>query len=116
VDKKVGGVAFQEVLMEMGRSTFCLAVAGAGWGVRLKFAVMTGCIPVVIADEVEVNPSLHIGTKHLKQGRVPPFPGGNSLPAWLIIGKVVLWAVMEGCDRDEGFRAYEVKGRNQETT
>ena len=26
VDKNVGGMPFQEVLMEMGRSTFCLAV------------------------------------------------------------------------------------------
>ena len=35
-------------------------VAGAGWGVRLKLAVMTGCIPVVVADEIEVKLSDHI--------------------------------------------------------
>ena len=32
--------------------------AGAGWGVRLKMSLLAGCIPVVIADNVDVSPAL----------------------------------------------------------
>ena len=39
----------------MEQAHFCLAVTGAGWGVRLKLAVLHGCIPVVIADDVQVR-------------------------------------------------------------
>lgn len=46
----------KQVLAEMGRSNFCLATTGAGWGVRLKLAVIMGCVPVVVADGVEVGP------------------------------------------------------------
>ncbi|KAK9805103.1 hypothetical protein WJX73_008096 [Symbiochloris irregularis] len=43
-----------DMAKEMGRSHFCLATSGAGWGVRLKLAVMTGCIPLVIQDDVQM--------------------------------------------------------------
>ncbi len=39
----------------MEQAHFCLAATGAGWGVRLKLAVLHGCIPVVIADDVQVR-------------------------------------------------------------
>ena len=39
----------------MEQAHFCLAATGAGWGVRLKLAVLYGCIPVVIADDVQVR-------------------------------------------------------------
>ena len=41
----------------MRQAHFCLAVTGAGWGVRLKLAVLHGCIPLVIADHIEVRPA-----------------------------------------------------------
>lgn len=37
-------------------SVFCLASTGAGWGVRLKLSAMFGCIPVIIADKIQVMP------------------------------------------------------------
>jgi hypothetical protein len=36
----------------MRRSVFCLAPAGHGYGVRITYAMITGCIPVVIQDGV----------------------------------------------------------------
>ena len=36
-------------------SIFCLAATGDGWGVRLKLAVLFRCIPVIIADQIQVN-------------------------------------------------------------
>ena len=54
VDTGVQG-NYQEYMADFGWSTFCLASTGAGWGVRLKLALMHGCIPVVIADNVQVN-------------------------------------------------------------
>ena len=54
VDNSVEQWGFAEMATEMGRSTFCLAATGAGWGVRLKYAAMFHCIPVVIADAVQV--------------------------------------------------------------
>ena len=39
----------------MQQAHFCLAATGAGWGVRFKLAVLNGCIPLVIADHVEVR-------------------------------------------------------------
>jgi hypothetical protein len=35
-------------------STFCIAATGSGFGVRAKLAVMNGCIPVIIADAIQV--------------------------------------------------------------
>ena len=43
------------MLLEMGRSVFCLTPNGAGWGSRLKLAVMFGCIPVVINQNVQAS-------------------------------------------------------------
>lgn len=40
---------------DMRRSVFCLAPTGQGWGVRLKQAIFAGCIPVVVADHVQVT-------------------------------------------------------------
>ena len=42
-------------MADFGRSVFCFAATGAGWGVRLKLALMHGCIPVIVADHVEVG-------------------------------------------------------------
>ncbi|KAK9819900.1 hypothetical protein WJX72_003779 [[Myrmecia] bisecta] len=39
---------------QFGRSTFCLASTGAGWGVRLKMSLTYGCIPVIVADRVQM--------------------------------------------------------------
>lgn len=50
---KQGG--YEEYMADFGRSLFCLASTGAGWGVRLKLALMHGCIPLVIADRVQVT-------------------------------------------------------------
>lgn len=36
-------------------STFCLAATGYGWGVRAKYALYHGCIPLVIADGTQVK-------------------------------------------------------------
>ena len=45
------------MMREMGRSHFCLAPAGDGYETRLKLAVLVGCIPLVIQDELEVSES-----------------------------------------------------------
>eukprot|EP00884_Botryococcus_braunii_P001012 jgi/Botrbrau1/10911/Bobra.0025s0084.1 len=37
------------------RARFCLALTGAGWGSRFKTAILCGCIPVVISDDVAVE-------------------------------------------------------------
>ena len=57
IDTNVHGY-YQEYMYDFGRATFCLALTGAGWGARLKLAIMHGCIPVVVADRVHVRPSL----------------------------------------------------------
>ena len=36
-------------------SLFCLAPTGSGWGMRLRFALLSGCIPVIIDDHVRVR-------------------------------------------------------------
>ncbi|GIL81236.1 hypothetical protein Vretimale_1194 [Volvox reticuliferus] len=36
----------------MQRSKFCLAPMGAGWGIRLTEAMVTGCVPVIIQDHI----------------------------------------------------------------
>ncbi|KAK9805101.1 hypothetical protein WJX73_007609 [Symbiochloris irregularis] len=43
-----------ELMAEMGRSHFCLAPTGDGFGNRLKLAIAVGCIPLVIQDRVLV--------------------------------------------------------------
>ena len=43
------------MLLEMGRSVFCLTPTGAGWGTRLKLAVMFRCIPVIINQDVQAS-------------------------------------------------------------
>lgn len=45
----------QRYLQGFEESVFCLAATGAGWGVRLKLSVMFRCIPVIIADQVQVR-------------------------------------------------------------
>eukprot|EP00238_Polyblepharides_amylifera_P012122 CAMPEP_0196596368 /NCGR_PEP_ID=MMETSP1081-20130531/85664_1 /TAXON_ID=36882 /ORGANISM="Pyramimonas amylifera, Strain CCMP720" /LENGTH=219 /DNA_ID=CAMNT_0041921335 /DNA_START=101 /DNA_END=760 /DNA_ORIENTATION=+ len=37
----------------MGRSLFCLAPTGDGWGRRTTLAAMYGCIPVIVQDDVQ---------------------------------------------------------------
>ena len=44
-----------EMRAHMHASLFCLAPTGSGWGVRLKFALLSGCIPVIIDDHVRVR-------------------------------------------------------------
>ncbi|KAG2485164.1 hypothetical protein HYH03_016054 [Edaphochlamys debaryana] len=36
----------------MHRSKFCFAPSGAGWGIRLAEAMVTGCVPVIVQDHV----------------------------------------------------------------
>ena len=55
LDRQAEERSQQEVLKGMAHSNFCLAATGAGWGVRLQQSLMMGCIPVVIAPDVEVN-------------------------------------------------------------
>ncbi|KAK9830108.1 hypothetical protein WJX72_009832 [[Myrmecia] bisecta] len=45
----------EEYLEGFGQSLFCLAATGAGWGVRLKLAMMYRCIPVIISDDVQME-------------------------------------------------------------
>lgn len=39
----------------LASSTFCLVLQGDGWSARMDDAVLHGCIPVVIIDEVYVS-------------------------------------------------------------
>ena len=60
--KMKGKVVFKElddevdVMQEMLRSTFCLCPGGdfEGWSLRLYRAISAGCIPVIVADNVEL--------------------------------------------------------------
>lgn len=36
-------------------STFCVAATGHGWAARDKLALYHGCIPIVIADDTQVD-------------------------------------------------------------
>lgn len=47
-----GGVP--NMLERETETVFCLAPTGHGWGTRLKVALLCGCIPVVIGDDVAV--------------------------------------------------------------
>lgn len=64
-------------LFEMAQSQFCLAPTGYGWGVRLKQSLIAGCIPVVIADEIEVCSRLstlfHLSTLALRKLLIHPY-------------------------------------------
>jgi hypothetical protein len=42
----------EAMFARMRRAVFCLAPSGHGWGVRITYAMLTGCIPVVIQDGV----------------------------------------------------------------
>ena len=55
LDKQAAPRSQQEVLKGMALSVFCLAATGAGWGVRLQQSIMMGCIPIVVAPDVEVR-------------------------------------------------------------
>ncbi|KAK9817385.1 hypothetical protein WJX74_003985 [Apatococcus lobatus] len=50
-----GPLGGEEYLRGFAESVFCLAATGAGWGVRVKLAVTFRCIPVIIADEVQME-------------------------------------------------------------
>ncbi|KAK9863982.1 hypothetical protein WJX84_011926 [Apatococcus fuscideae] len=52
VDGRVEG---EDYLRGFEESVFCLAATGDGWGVRLKLAVMFRCIPVIIADQIQME-------------------------------------------------------------
>lgn len=52
VDGRVEG---NDYLRGFEESVFCLAATGDGWGVRLKLAVLFRCIPVIIADQIQVR-------------------------------------------------------------
>ncbi len=47
--KRVDAAEYESLL---GRSRFCLAPYGHGWGMRLSHALMHGCVPVVLQDRV----------------------------------------------------------------
>ena len=53
-----GKLSHEDVRNQMHASLFCLAPTGSGWGVRLKQALMSGCIPVIIDDHVRVRAQL----------------------------------------------------------
>ncbi|KXZ50301.1 hypothetical protein GPECTOR_17g940 [Gonium pectorale] len=50
-DWKIGGPSGQAA-DEMQKAKFCLAPMGAGWGIRLGEAMVTGCVPVIVQDHV----------------------------------------------------------------
>ncbi|KAK9817397.1 hypothetical protein WJX74_010418 [Apatococcus lobatus] len=52
VDGRVEG---DDYLRGFEESIFCLAATGDGWGVRLKLAVLFRCIPVIIADQIQME-------------------------------------------------------------
>ena len=64
LDRQAEERSQQEVLRDMSLSVFCLAASGAGWGVRLQQSIMMGCIPVVVAPDVEVSPTLALSADH----------------------------------------------------
>lgn len=66
---KEGG--YGEYKADFGQSLFCLALTGAGWGVRLKLALWHGCIPVIISDRVQVS---HADTVYFLSFKVTEAP------------------------------------------
>eukprot|EP00854_Cymbomonas_tetramitiformis_P020169 gene20169-24143_t len=49
-----GRQSYDEYLQSLASSIFCFAPAGHGWGQRMTLAVMYGCIPVIMQDNVTV--------------------------------------------------------------
>jgi hypothetical protein len=45
--------------ISMRNATFCLCPAGSGWSHRLTYAMVSGCIPVIIMDSV-VQPGMDV--------------------------------------------------------
>eukprot|EP00884_Botryococcus_braunii_P022615 jgi/Botrbrau1/9037/Bobra.0376s0014.1 len=45
----------QDYIDDMQRSIFCLTPSGNGYGDRVKMAILNGCIPFVIQDNVQVE-------------------------------------------------------------
>ncbi len=43
----------------MADAVFCLALTGGGWGVRFKMALLCGCIPLLLSDDVLVSSPSH---------------------------------------------------------
>lgn len=52
VDSAVERMDMVSFMQSMRRSQFCLAPSGSGFGVRIVYAAVAGCIPVVIQDGV----------------------------------------------------------------
>ena len=55
VDNELARLSNPDMFGEMGRSLFCLAPSGSGFGNRLKLAIMAGCIPIVVQDQVQAG-------------------------------------------------------------
>ncbi|KAG7674943.1 hypothetical protein Ndes2526A_g07692 [Nannochloris sp. 'desiccata'] len=51
-DKEIKKLAYGEALSS---SVFCFVLPGDGWSGRFEDAIMHGCIPVIIQDEVDVS-------------------------------------------------------------
>ena len=68
----------------MHASLFCLAATGSGWGSRLKLALVCGCIPVIIDDQVRVSlPGVsRVSPAGLVGGRLLGLPGAQSSWSW----------------------------------
>lgn len=45
-------MCYSDAVEYMATTRFCLAPYGAGWGIRLSALMVTGCIPVIIQDQV----------------------------------------------------------------
>jgi hypothetical protein len=43
-----GGMPPDEYALKLDSSKFCLAPSGYGWGIRLNYYMVTGCVPVII--------------------------------------------------------------------
>ncbi|KAG2485163.1 hypothetical protein HYH03_016053 [Edaphochlamys debaryana] len=48
----VTGPLHAYALEAMRQATFCLAPSGAGWGIRLSTAMVSGCVPVIVQDHI----------------------------------------------------------------
>jgi hypothetical protein len=43
-----GGMPPEQYARMLNSSRFCLAPSGYGWGIRLNYYMVTGCVPVII--------------------------------------------------------------------
>ncbi|PNW87478.1 hypothetical protein CHLRE_02g144100v5 [Chlamydomonas reinhardtii] len=75
-DFVIGGPAGGAAVDSMKLAKFCLAPMGAGWGIRLAEAMVSGCVPVIIQDHIyqahwDILPfeefSIRIGRNELHQ-------------------------------------------------